>query len=286
MKSLKFLIPLVFVAILLFPMALFAQDTSDGVTLLEAVLLVQQRYGSDVFIREVDYEADEGCWKFHLADGTEFCVDQMTGEFTFDDNSAEATAEATDDNFIDCNDDDSDDDNGTSTPAATDDNDDDCDDDNDRNRGSGDDSDDDSLLNVTPAVSLEEAIAIALVIYPDAIVNDAELEDFEDSFLVWDIEFEGNRSVDVDAQTGEILFFGFESNDDDSNDDRGGNRGSNDDDDDSNDDNGGSGSDDSDDDDDSNDDSNDDNSGSDDNDDDDDNSGRGSGDDSDDSDDD
>src|SRR5690349_2031637 len=104
MKSLKTLIPLIFVLAMLFPMALLAQEATPEagttLTMLQALELVRAAYGADVVILEVDYddatdgEAAMACWDFALADGTELCVDALTGEIVLNTPEAEMTPDA------------------------------------------------------------------------------------------------------------------------------------------------------------------------------------------------
>ncbi|MEM9954977.1 MAG: PepSY domain-containing protein [Chloroflexota bacterium] len=61
--------------------------------------------------------------------------------------------------------------------------------------------------NETATITVDEAIATALGLFPNSVVNDIDL-DFEDGILVWDIELDDDtRSVDINALTGEVLDF-------------------------------------------------------------------------------
>lgn len=205
------------------------QDETPTVDLLAALESVRAEYGDDVIVLSAELDTEdaddmddedtddiddaddnENCADFEIltAEGEQLdldvCLDAETGELlvTLDD------ANDMDDN----NDDDNDDDNSSSN----DDNDDDNDDDD-------EDSDDISaeLLETTLTVTLEDAIASALEIFPNATIIEIELE-IEDGTLVWDIDVripssDETRSVDIDADTGSVLQFGFESADDDAN---------------------------------------------------------------------
>ncbi|MEO1440771.1 MAG: PepSY domain-containing protein, partial [Chloroflexota bacterium] len=88
------------------------------------------------------------------------------------------------------------------------------DDDNDNN----DESAPASIPTTAPppltAISEDVAAARAAEIFPDFEIVEIELETYEDGRVVWDVTLENDRSVDIDATSGAVLFFGFEVNDD------------------------------------------------------------------------
>ena len=206
MKQLRIVLPLLALVILMIPAIVLAQDvTEGGVTLLEALGLVHDAYGDEIIIVKASYNDDDACWKFEFEDGTEVCVDEVTGEILVDD-SPEITPEPEETPEME------------ETPEPDDDDDmDDVDDDvnDDEDEDVNDDVNDDDE-DVTPTVTMEDAIAIALSIFPDSQVSDINLDHMH-GLLVWDIGLDDNtRAVDIDAMTGAVLFFGFESQDDDS----------------------------------------------------------------------
>lgn len=237
MQSSKVIARWIFVVSLLFPLVLLAQEATpepeEPLGISEILEIVREAY-PDALIVEIfldDEDDDTNCWQVEFADDHEICVDAVTGEITDDADDdaddADATpepqatndADDTDDGDVtpdpqatdEADDDDSNDGDATPEPQATDEADgDDSDDD-----GEGDDSDDDSPT--TPVVTLEEVVEVALGIFPNSAITSVDLELWDDGTLVWDVELDDDvRSVDVDAATGEVLSFGFETEDDNS----------------------------------------------------------------------
>ncbi|MEL6528271.1 MAG: PepSY domain-containing protein, partial [Chloroflexota bacterium] len=191
-------------------MALPAVAQQDGATtdddttfdLLSALEALRAEYGEDVIILEAeldmedmddeadtadDDDTDSVCAEFEiLLDGTEVevevCQDASTGDIVLEIDQDDDMTETDDDDDV-----------------------------------ADDDMDDDDTSEITtssPAISLDDAIATAQAIFPNATLTSIEL-DIEDGVLVWDIEFDDDlRSVDVDAESGDVLYFGYESQDD------------------------------------------------------------------------
>lgn len=88
---------------------------------------------------------------------------------------------------------------------------------NNGNNDNGNNGNDDGNNPEEPSISEEEAITIALEIFPNSTITRVVLED-ENGILMWDINFDDNtRSVDVNSETGAVEQFGYEINDDDLN---------------------------------------------------------------------
>ena len=178
---------LIIVLLMAVPMAVLAQETTPEpdapLSLLEATAIVQAEYG-DALILEIQWDAadddsdESACWKFEFADGTELCVDALTGEITVDDDS-----------------DDSNDDSAEATPEP--------------------ESTPDPNAPA-PVITMEEAIAKALEIFPDGVVSKIELELWGDGTLVWEVKLDGDKlAVELDAVDGTVYDFGYDDSDDD-----------------------------------------------------------------------
>ena len=198
MQRLRYVLPIMMAVILLLPSALMAQEVSSTISLLDALAIVQDSYGTDTVVIEASYNAENACWAFQLEDGTQFCVDEVTGEILLD-NSAEMTPEPESTPDLEATPDVESTPEAESTPETE-----------------STPEAQDSVEALTPVVSMEDAIAIALTVYPDSTISNINLEQL-DGMLVWDVELDdGVRSVDVDALTGAVLSFGYEANDDNS----------------------------------------------------------------------
>ncbi|MEL6405970.1 MAG: PepSY domain-containing protein [Chloroflexota bacterium] len=184
-------------------MALPAVAQQDGATtdddttfdLLSALEALRAEYGEDVVILEAELDMEDMDDEDDTADDES--ADSVCAEFEILLDGAEVEVEvcqdaSTGDIVLELDQDDDDD-------------------------VADDDMDDDDTSEITtssPAISLDDAIATAQAIFPNATLTSIEL-DIEDGVLVWDIEFDDDlRSVDVDAESGNVLYFGYESEDD------------------------------------------------------------------------
>jgi uncharacterized membrane protein YkoI len=197
----------VLVMVLLSAWSIAAQDnTAQRLTLLQALGIVQTgdpNLSASRFIIDGSYDADDACWKFEYSDTSEICISDTTGQLVdIDDNSGVPAPAATEDVN-----------NGNApAPAAT---------------------EDADIFLVQPTISLDDAIASALRIFPNRIVSDFELERNAAGVVVWEIKLDNDTvQVEVDAETGFVLNFGRNTNSDDNsgssdNDDDNSGRGSN-----------------------------------------------------------
>ena len=218
----KYIYPIaVLVMGLLSAWSIAAQDnTAQRLTLLQALGIVQTNdtnTAASRFIVDGSYDEDDRCWKFEYSDSSEICISDTTGEVVdFDDNSGVPAPAATEDVGN----------GGVPAPAATEDV-------NSGNVPAPAATEDADIFLVPPTISLDDALATALRIFPNRIVSDFELERNAAGVVVWEIKLDNDTvQVEVDAETGFVLNFGRNSN---SNDDNSGSS-------DSNDDNSGSGS--------------------------------------------
>ncbi|MDQ7026201.1 MAG: PepSY domain-containing protein [Anaerolineae bacterium] len=187
--SKKFLLVLTLISLLMVSGLAFAQTDSLG--LLGTLEIARVFAADDARLTSVQYDEDYTCWDFEFTDGTEVCISDATGESV--DNSVDISA-STDTSA----------DDSASTDTSADDS------------SSTDSSSDDNSVVVDPTISLEEAIAAALEIFPGSTVSSAELSVKDDGSVVWEIQLDNDvRGVDVDSETGSILFFGYEDNDND-----------------------------------------------------------------------
>jgi uncharacterized membrane protein YkoI len=181
-----------------------AQDTTtQRLSLLQALGIVQTgdpNLSATRFIVDGSYDEDDACWKFEYSDTSEICVSDTTGELVdIDDNSGIPAPAATEDVNS----------GGVPAPAAT---------------------EDADIFLVQPTISLDDAIASALRIFPNRIVSDFELERNAAGVVVWEIKLDNDTvRVEVDAESGFVLNFGRNSNS--NNDDNSGSSDSDDDDD-------------------------------------------------------
>jgi uncharacterized membrane protein YkoI len=180
----------VLIMMLLSAWNIIAQDTTtQRLSLLQALGIVQTgdpNLSATRFIVDGSYDADDACWKFEYSDTSEICVSDTTGELVdIDDNSGVPAPAATEDVN-----------NGNApAPAAT---------------------EDADIFLVQPTISLDDAIASALRIFPNRIVSDFELERNAAGVVVWEIKLDNDTvQVEVDAETGFVLNFGRNTNSDD-----------------------------------------------------------------------
>lgn len=173
--TLKFV---VVIGILMISMSALAQNSaptpSGNITAVDAVNIAFATVDTNAGLLQIDYDATNACWYLEFTDGMNVCLSDTTGEPVVRIISATPTPTVT---------------NPTSqsniTPQPT----------------------------QQPVVSVEDAIATALRIFPGSIVDSANLEE-DDGVLVWDIELDDDvRSVDVNAITGNIISFGYERSD-------------------------------------------------------------------------
>ncbi|MDQ7035029.1 MAG: PepSY domain-containing protein [Anaerolineae bacterium] len=207
--SKKFLLVLTLISLLMVSGLAFAQTDSLG--LLGTLEIARVFAADDARLTSVQYDEDYTCWDFEFTDGTEVCISDATGESV--DNSVDISA-STDTSADDSASTDTSADDSASTDTSADDSastDTSADD-----SSSTDSSSDDNSVVVDPTISLEEAIAAALEIFPGSTVSSAELSVKDDGSVVWEIQLDNDvRGVDVDSETGSILFFGYEDNDND-----------------------------------------------------------------------
>jgi hypothetical protein len=158
---------------------LSAQGTIEPISVNNAITIVQDEYTDDEIL-EMSLDTEDGCWYFELESDTVLCVFLSDGTIVLEEDLVfdNVSGTSSDDDYDDEEDD--------------------------------DEFDEDDLVIVFTA---EEAIAEALRIYPNETVVNVELEVGYDDLGLWDVELDSGREVDISITTGNILGFGFSSDD-------------------------------------------------------------------------
>jgi uncharacterized membrane protein YkoI len=189
------------IMVLLSAWSITAQDTTtQRLSLLQALGIVQTgdpNLSGTRFIVDGSYDDDDACWKFEYSDTSEICISDTTGELVdIDDNSGVPAPAATEDVSN----------GGVPAPATTEDV-------NSGNVPAPAATEDADIFLVQPTISLDDAIATALRIFPNRIISDFELERNAAGVVIWEIKLDNNTvQVEVDAETGFVLNFGRNSN--------------------------------------------------------------------------
>lgn len=151
-----------------------AQDTRP-LTATDALNIAFDIVEADAGLVQIEFDANNGCWYIEFDDDMTICISEVTGELV--ERAITPTPEVTVTVTPEVS--------SIVTPIAT------------------------TTLPTVPTVSVEDAIIIALRVFPNSNINAARLIQ-DDDILFWDIELDERiRSVDINAITGDIIFFGY-----------------------------------------------------------------------------